>query len=211
MNKLINLIYKLSPQHFNALVYETDQIHKDWRDNCEIGFIDTDGTKYWRYKPDYKMPIQRMTYVDTLKLQYLQAWSSQEQKLFDARLNELFEKLEQDKGLSSYYKDLAKLKSLLDEKLLRENHVIQTDILIEMVACLLIRDDESPFEVNEKVLAQKVKTFKKKVNFIFLKQQHILELMGLSHLTEKEFSELWELSQTHMAKKAERLKSITKE
>ena len=68
-----------------------------------------------------------------------------------------------------------------------------------------------PTEVNEKVLAQKVETFKKKVNFSFLKQMHILEWMGLSHLTEKEFSQLWDLSHQHLSQKIKRLKSITKE
>ena len=100
---------------------------------------------------------------------------------------------------------------MLDEKRLRESHIIQTDILIEMVAVLLIRDDENPTEVNEQILADKVKTFKKKINFTFLKQQSILELIGLSHLTEKEFSQLWDLSQQHISKKAERLNGITKE
>lgn len=208
---LIKWLYKLAPKQFNSLVYETDQNRLDWREHCEIGFIDSDGTKYWRYKPDYKMPIQRMSYVDTLKLQYIQAWGATEQKLFDERLDELFKELERDKGLGSYYKKLANLKSLLDEKRLRESHIIQTDILIEMVACLLIRDDENPTEVNEQVLKQKVETFKKKVNFNFLKQMHILEWMGLSHLTEKEFSQLWDLSQQHISKKVQRLKSITKE
>jgi len=211
MNKFINWLYSLAPRQFNALVYETTMNHKDWREHCEVAFIDTDGTKYWRYKPDYKMPIQRMSYVDTLKLQYVQAWGAQEQQLFDQRLDDLFQELEKDKGLGSYYKKLANLKSLLDEKRMRESHIIQTDILIEMVACLLIRDDENPTEVNEKVLAQKVETFKKKVNFSFLKQMHILEWMGLSHLTEKEFSQLWDLSQKHLSQKINRLNSITKE
>jgi len=209
MKKLIQLIYSIAPTAFNALVFEKNHSHKDWREHCEIGFIDSDGTKYWRYKPDYKMPIQRMTYIDTLKLQYIQSWSLQEQQLFDDKLTHLFETLEKDKGLGSYYKQLASLKSLLDEKQLRKNQVIQIDILIEMVACLLIRDDENPFEVNEKLLAEKVETFKKKINFNFLKQKSILEWMNLSHLTEQEFTQLWQLSQQYMDKRSKRLKSIT--
>lgn len=209
MKKLIQLIYSIAPTAFNALAFEKNHSHKDWREHCEIGFIDSDGTKYWRYKPDYKMPIQRMTYIDTLKLQYIQSWSLQEQQLFDDKLTHLFETLEKDKGLGSYYKQLASLKSLLDEKQLRKNQVIQIDILIEMVACLLIRDDENPFEVNEKLLAEKVETFKKKINFNFLKQKSILEWMNLSHLTEQEFTQLWQLSQQYMDKRSKRLKSIT--
>jgi len=75
----------------------------------------------------------------------------------------------------------------------------------------LIREDEDPTEVNEKILAQKIETFKKKISWMFLKQQSILDWMGLSHLTEKEFTQLWELSQSHISKRAERLSSITKE
>lgn len=209
--RMIKLIYKLFRRQLNALVFEENESHKDWRDNCEVGFVDDNGNKYYRYKPDYKMPIQRMSYVDTLKLQYVQTWGQQEQVLYDNKLRELFSDLESQKSFKQYYKKLANLVSLLDEKKLRENHVIQTDVLLNMVSCLLIREDEDPTEVNEKILAQKIETFKKKISWMFLKQQSILDWMGLSHLTEEEFTQLWELSQSHINKRAERLSSIIKE
>ena len=72
---MIKFIYKLFPKQFNRIVYENDIIHKDWRDLCEVDFVDDEGRKYYRYKQDYKMPIQRAQYVDSLKVNYLLTWS----------------------------------------------------------------------------------------------------------------------------------------
>ena len=208
---LAKTIYKLFPQQFNKIVFEKKHEGSDWKSKCELSFVDDSGVKYFKYKSDFQLPIQRMAYVDTLKLQYMQSWSKNEQNLFDDKLSELFDDLEQDKGLKFYYKKLATLKSLLDEKDLRRESIIQVDILTEMVACLLIREDEDPTEVNEKTLSEKVGVFKKKINYKFLKEQSILTFLGLQDVSPEQYSQLFQISQEYQSKKMARLKSITKE
>lgn len=208
---MIKQIYKLFPRQFNRIVYENEVIHKDWRDLCEVDFVDDEGRKYYRYKQDYKMPIQRAQYVDSLKVNYLLTWSQVEQSEFDKKLESWIRTIEKKPNFQSWYKQMAEISKLIEEKQKRQGQIIQTDILIELVACLLIREDEDPFEVNSQILAQKVETFKKKINFQFLKQRHILEVIGLSEITEQQYNQLWEYS-TKIAQAREKLlNSTTKE
>lgn len=208
---MIKLIYKLFPKQFNRIVYENDIIHKDWRDLCEVDFVDDEGRKYYKYKQDYKMPIQRAQYVDSLKVNYLLTWSQAEQSEFDSKLTKWIKTIEKKPNFQSWYKEMAEISTLIEEKQKRQGQIIQTDILIELVACLLIREDEDPFEVNSQILAQKVETFKKKINFQFLKQRHILEVIGLSQITEQQYEQLWDYSMKIGDMRKSKLNSSMKE
>ena len=78
---LVKTIYKLFPQQFNKIVFEKKHEGSDWKSKCELSFVDDSGVKYFKYKSDFQLPIQRMAYVDTLKLQYMQSWSKNEQNM----------------------------------------------------------------------------------------------------------------------------------
>lgn len=202
---MIRLLYFLFAKQLNRFVFEQSFSGKDWRSYCEMAFVDELGRKYYRYKKEYKMPIKRMAYVDTLKVQYMMSWSQLEQAEFDKKLSNLIESITTKQHFSKFYKEVAEIETLLGEKTLRQGMVIQEDILVELVCAIFIREDEDPYEINDAIQAEKVEIVKKKINYTFLKTQDILSWIGLSGITEETFEPLLEYSRKMTQMRAEKL------
>lgn len=165
---MIRLIYKLFAKRFNALVFEDQKIYKDWRDECQVHYIDTDGNRYWTPKNIFNnLTVKRREYLENLIALNDAGFSRQDKdewiKNTQGIISGIIKDVEKRGNISLEYlfEELARLKSMV--KLMDERFkvIIEPDVLLSMMAVILIRDDEDPAVISDKIVDLKVEQFKK--------------------------------------------------
>jgi hypothetical protein len=155
---MIKLIYRIFKKQLNKLVFETNQLNYDWRDKCDMVYVDIDGLKYYRFRDVMDTPIQRYEYLQGLLILFEQGFGRKEYALF----LESFEKEVNETVNNEKYrgKGLAVIMQLVHE--LRSRYEIRLDpeLLLEMMAVILIEENENPNIIDHKAIDVKVRKFK---------------------------------------------------
>jgi hypothetical protein len=185
---MIKLIYKIFKKQLNKLVFETDQLHYDWRDKCEMAYIDVDGLKYYRFKDSLDIPVQRAEYLQGLLILFEQGFNTKEYKLFiDGFEHEINETVNNEKYRG---KGLAKIMQLVRELRSRSEIRLEPDLMLEMMAVILIEENENPNIIDHKVIDVKVKKFKadnKERSASFFIQGGLVSFIPFLPLIEKDW------------------------
>ena len=86
---------------------------------------------------------------------------------------------------------------------------MHTDLIVELAALNLIRDDENPFEINEGIQAEKLRLFKREfVNHDFFLSAGMNEFLPNAGQLAAVWQQLWQTSDQHQQKKKEIFQSI---
>jgi len=149
------------------------------------------GVKYYRFQQKVSIPAARFIHVDQLLELRSLGLSGQEMdkilELMDAALV---------KDMSSP-PNIAKIGHLIECIKQRRDLVLHKDILINMAAYLLIREDEDPVNVHKGIHTEKVELFESLADggqkaYDFFMNAALKPLSELQRLSEEEFIQLWE-------------------
>lgn len=120
-------------------------------------YTDSKGRKYYSYPHDMDIPILRMIEIQKVLVELGGGLAHDELfdmlKAIDANI---------DKTMNSgKISDLAESKFLINEMTkIRKDIVIHDELFLKLVATYLIREDESPVEIDHEIISQKVETFR---------------------------------------------------
>jgi len=189
---MIKIIYRLFEKQFNKLVYEDNVIHGNWKDKCKMYYVDTNGYKYYLYNDFMDMPVSRNEYLQGLLTVFEMGFNSKDYKLFIAEFKSTVEKIVNEHKESGKIKEITRIMYLVNELESRAEIRLEPKVMIEMLSCVLIREDENAEIVDHKIQDMKVDQFlkEKKEN-----QRDFFRLAGLNtyvpalELTEKDYQQ----------------------
>jgi len=156
---MIKIIYKLFAKQLNALVFEKNIIHANWKDKCTVYYVDLDGLKYYLFTDPMDIPLTRFEYLQGLISLYEMGFNTSEYKLFLEGFKTEINKTVNDQNYRG--SGLAKIMQLVNELQNRADIKIEIKTLLEMMAVILIREDENPEFIDHKILDLKVLSFER--------------------------------------------------
>lgn len=177
------------------------------KDNLVLAFNDDEGNGYYKFPSNLEMPLSRLAKVQEY-LMWLSRGVSKEEylKAINAAKHGLEGGIKDGKGL-------AKIGFVLQELENRCEMVIHDELFYNIIACQLVRQDESPTEFNNEIQMQKVESFRdldKKNDTFFLHIQEFLALFNLSNITKTKYETLMKGSQLSRQAMEKMLTSISK-
>jgi len=156
---MIKIIYKLFKKRLNNLVFEKNIIHANWKDKCTVYYVDLDGLKYYLFTDPMDIPLTRFEYLQGLISLYEMGFNTFEYKLFLEGFKTEINKTVNDQNYRG--SGLAKIMQLVNELQNRADIKIEIKTLLEMMAVILIREDENPEFIDHKILDLKVLSFER--------------------------------------------------
>jgi hypothetical protein len=164
------------------------------------------GHTYYRFPKEVNMPLERFAMSMTLLERLSSGLSGSE---MDKILNEMEKALAA--GLSNP-KTAALMGAYIHVIRERQNTVIHRDLLLNIAATWIIRDDENPAVVNPDVHQQKLTLFEelsKGAAHDFFYNVGIEPLMPLFNISPEEFQILWEYNTVEVQKLSESLRRLS--
>lgn len=155
--------------------------------DLEFAFLAPDGKRYYRFPSNTMMPFLRVSKQQDFLIYLSSALSESE---LESLLNEMDKALTE--GLTAG-KNAAKIGSLIQQIRERKNKCVQTELMVNIVAVSLIREDERPSVFDNEIHMQKVAmllTEADKVDSFFFQLTELKNLLNLSNLTGGQFKEL---------------------
>ena len=162
----------------------------DYLAKLELAF-EHKGVKYYRFHQKVSIPASRFIYVDQLLELRSLGLSGEE---MDKILTEMESALVMDMSKPS---NIARIGHLIECIKQRRSLVLHRDILINMAAYMLIREDEDPVNVHKGIHDEKVELFESLAEggekaYDFFMNAALKPLSELQKLSKEEFTELWE-------------------
>lgn len=187
---MLKLIFNLFEKRFIKFLNKKNSI-KLTKDNLNFSFHDMEGNGYYKFPKDIELPMTR-----NAKLQEYMMW------LYKGISKEEYIKAIEyaESGIEGGIKDgkgLSKIGFILNELKDRCNMVVHDELFYNIIACQLIRSDESPTVFNNEIQMQKVLAFKeldKNEDTFFLSIQEFLEQLNLSNITKIQYNQLLQKS-----------------
>ena len=187
---MLKLIFNLFEKRFIKFLNKKNAI-KLTKENLNFSFHDMEGNGYYKFPKDIELPMLR-----NAKLQEYLMWLYK-----GISKDEYIKALEYaESGIEGGIKDgkgLGKIGFILNELKDRCNMVIHDELFYNIIACQLIRGDESPTVFNNEIQMQKVEAFKqldKNGDTFFLSIQEFLEQLNLLNHTKNQYDLLLQKS-----------------
>lgn len=161
------------------------------KDNLIFAFHDLEGNGYYKFPKGLELPLSRIAKVQEY-LMWLSKGVSQEEYLKALEIAE--------EAMNNGIKDakgMAKIGFVLGELKERSKMVIHDELFYNIIACQMVRQDESVTEFNNEIHMQKVEAFKEldKLNdTFFLNIQEFLTALNLSNITKTQYENLMSAS-----------------
>lgn len=161
------------------------------KDNLIFAFHDLEGNGYYKFPKGLELPLSRIAKVQEY-LMWLSKGVSQEEYLKALEIAE--------EAMNNGIKDakgMAKIGFVLGELKERSKMVIHDELFYNIIACQMVRQDESVTEFNNEIHMQKVEAFKEldKMNdTFFLNIQEYLTALNLSNITKTQYENLMSAS-----------------
>lgn len=156
---MIKLIYNLFYKELNNLVYEHNVIHRNWKDKTEVRYIDTNGIKYYQYPDFMELPVSRYEYLQGLLSVFEMGFNSKDYDLFINEFIKTVEDIVNQHTEKGKIKEITRILYLVKELETRSKIRLEPKALIELLAVVLIREDENPEIVDSKIQDMKIKQF----------------------------------------------------
>src|SRR5687767_4609690 len=154
---MIRLLYYLFPSAFHRAVFMSQYKPKGF-DSLELAFVDSEGRKYYKYMSDFELSIKRLGAFE-MKFKELQMCLSADELTGIIEAMDTALKAKDKRGHMS--PDIGMIGHLINEIRNRKENLVHTDIMLEMVSYLYVREDEDPEIVDDDIHSQKVKQFTK--------------------------------------------------
>lgn len=185
---MIKTLYKLFKKQFIKLYIEETKPKGELKD-LEYRFTDSNGLKYYGYTDKLSMSFDRFAYLN----EFYTWWSN---GLSDHNLSELLDMA--DKALENGIikmeggkrVNVIRIGAILSEIRTRKDMTKSLELVYNILACQLIREDEDLFTYNVRIHQDKVKQFKTEVennNAFFLHMKEFLQLFNSVIMSPEEF------------------------
>lgn len=150
----MKLLYRLFRNKFIKYYIQEQDLKLLRNEHLELAFTDSKGLRWYRMKNDYALPIQR--YRKTADFLHLLASNIDGETLeilCDRGKQEIINILKENKGAS-----WSKIASIFDQIKYRRNGIIEGDVIMNVIASQLIREDEepNPKEIDMKIHQEKI-------------------------------------------------------
>lgn len=161
----------------------------------EKWFIDSEGNQYYRFPKTMALPLERLGH---LKGYYTWLASGVSGAEMEQIIHSMETVLSEGIGRVETAAKLGTLVHLLKE---RQQMVVHTEIIYNILAVQAIREDERPDVFNNQIQLEKVAQFKKEVAmnnaYFFFHQTQLKTPIDLLTLSREEFITLWAESEIH--------------
>jgi hypothetical protein len=185
---------------------------KHWKEMCEVAF-DLEGRTYYQFTDSGNIPLVRYKEMQAILINLESRLSSEElTKLIEIARNSIVQAIE-GSGRKDRGNGLQTALWTFQEIEYRHKSIgLHTDLILDLAALHLIRDDENPFEINEQIRADKRRLFEG--NFadhaFFLRSGMNAYLPKVNEL-ESVWQELWTVSSQKVADAKTAYKTIASE
>lgn len=174
--------------------------------DLEFAFTDLQGKSYYQFPQDSPMPTVRFGPL-TDRLMWMDG-GFHKKELLAIKEEIVKTALAATKNLEL----LGTVIALGEELGSRSEAVLHTELLYEIVAIGLVREDENPEVFNERIQAEKVKAFKEFVlergSYFFFQKFPLKELKHLKEMSETEWAQYWHDSLVKQERTKELLKKM---
>jgi hypothetical protein len=206
ISKVANWLVKNYP---DAVLVALKPDSKNWKAGCEF-MVDIDGHKYYKFRDSGDVPLVRYKDIQAVLIQLDNRLTSDElisilQIARESVVAAIEGQSRKDRG-----KGLQQCLWAIQEAESRHKELgLHTDLIVELAALNLIRDDENPFEINETIQAEKLRLFKREfVNHDFFLSAGMNEFLPNAAQLADVWQGLWQASDRYQSKKKDILKSI---
>lgn len=198
--KYRNLIHRLA---FNNQSHPVDPV------NLVEAFVDSQGRKYFKFKREIDAPYVRFAQLQEYLYQVERKLNKRELKMYtDACKHQIEKVLNNTSHAEVMVRELARLSVLIEDMEILEEQILHPELMMDIVACLYIREDENPAEFNEKIHNQKVEQFKKDSQgglYDFFYNAGLGKYFTGFELLKEDFESLYQYSQAKMETIQEKL------
>ena len=192
LKSLANLFYKKYPEMFAELVFN-DRPALEQFSLMDFQFI-CNGKKYYRYKDDLNIPLERKSQLDILLIELSTQVEGRDLDIWiDAMQKALAGSLE---GRPS---DLAKIGFLLTQLKSRKDGLFHQDITFALIAGQYIREDEKSWVWNQALQNEKIKDLRDEFEnegklYDFFVQAKVSDLIPFTNISTQELWQYWTIS-----------------
>lgn len=185
---IIRLLYRIFKRQI-LKIYYSEQSSKKGFEKMEPIFVDSEGRRYFKVKNDFDLPILRAKELEKRLQRNMSGLS-------DNNLNMFIKAMK--KALNDGKKpDLSMIGHLLIEMERRQDLLLHEDIMFDIVAFTLIREDEDPAVIDLNIHDEKVKQFMKDSKeglFDFFYRAGLMEYLPYLKNMEEDWNEYLEES-----------------
>ena len=209
ISKLANWLVKNYP---DAVLTALKPDSKNWKAGCEF-MVEMDGHKYYRFRDSGDVPLVRYKEIQAVLIQLDNRLTSDELLNILSIARESVVAAIEGQSRKDRGKGLQQCLWAIQEAESRHKELgLHTDLIVELAALNLIRDDENPFEINEGIQAEKLRLFKREfVNHDFFLSAGMNEFLPNAGQLAAVWQQLWQTSDQHQQKKKEIFQSILTE
>lgn len=154
---ILKLIYLAFPTQFNKLAFNSQTKPINF-DKLSFQFIDSNGKKYYRYMDDFEMPIVRKGYIEKCFKELEYCLNADEMTDILTAMKLAINKRDNRGNMTP---DIAMIGHLITEIENRKKTLLHPEILFDITATMLIREDENPSELDIELHGSKIEQFKK--------------------------------------------------
>ena len=134
---------------------------KNWKAGCEF-MVDIEGHKYYKFRDSGDVPLVRYKEIQAVLIQLDNRLTSDELTSILQIARESVVAAIEGQSRKDRGKGLQQCLWAIQEAESRHKELgLHTDLIVELAALNLIRDDENPFEINETIQAEKLRLFKR--------------------------------------------------
>ena len=206
ISKIANWLVKNCP---DAVLTALKPDSKNWKAGCEF-MVEMDGHKYYRFRDSGDVPLVRYKEIQAVLIQLDNRLTSDELLNILSIARESVVAAIEGQSRKDRGKGLQQCLWAIQEAESRHKELgLHTDLIVELAALNLIRDDENPFEINEGIQAEKLRLFKREfVNHDFFLSAGMNEFLPNAGQLAAVWQQLWQTSDQHQQKKKEIFQSI---
>jgi len=201
---MLNWIFNRYEKQFLVFLHKKNGT-KLTKENLSFAFADLEGNSYYKFQKELALPMERLG-----KLHEYIKWLSA--GITGDELEVMISQCE--KAISEALKDpkqWSKIGWALSEIKDRKTMVVHDELFYNIIACQIIRHDESITEFNNDIQMQKVASFRRLItenDSFFLNISEYLKALNWSNITTDELQNLLLGSQAHRNANAEMVQKL---
>jgi len=189
-------------------IFKKKNVKPLWAAKCTLAHIDNSGKCYYKFTDELDMPLLRKNELDK-NLMELRYGSDLDDVLtsIDGALNELQGgKLKPNLTAVGFF-----CKELKD----RKKYLIEAETIFKLCANTLIREDESPYLVDQAILKEKLEVFKSEISesglYLFFCKAGSMKYLNLSDISIPQFAQMMRMSKWKMRATRDMISNLSSE
>ena len=180
----VEKLYKdLIKENGNPLLSKREDFNE-----MQYSYTDSNGLRYFSYLNPFKTPIMRFVNLSKAFQELTKAIDTDEEDLMWKSI----EKALQGNKETNDKPDIGMIGFIVTERKARKKYLVHEDIMLKIVSCLYIREDQDPSKWDEELESEKIQQFKKDIDnmYLFFCESGMNKLYPSLNRIEKEYPKL---------------------